>query len=235
MANDNVGFNGMIGTGGANNKGKNAVKLEANMRREQAKNNQQDGEPAEKFPIPEDYGDGSIINFIWTTTHKRLLELIIAQTEDDCWAWALVRILQFFHNKDISVVAQQTSLSIKSLVKYVILGMNEAKEPGAQKKLKKKSLAVSSLKRAIDYILNVGIERDYGTQMNKIKAIFLTKPNATPADIKGLLFRELKNVSEEIYIVHEPREGMNRHVRFDHRWIIIEKTCPIFYVGELVK
>lgn len=53
MANDNVGFNGMIGTGGANNKGKNAVKLEANMRREQAKNNQQDGEPAEKFSIPE--------------------------------------------------------------------------------------------------------------------------------------------------------------------------------------
>lgn len=51
MANDNVGFNGMIGTGGANNKGKNAVKLEANMRREQAKNNQQDGEPAEKFPL----------------------------------------------------------------------------------------------------------------------------------------------------------------------------------------
>lgn len=33
--------------------GKNAVKLEANMRREQAKNNQQDGEPAEKFSIPE--------------------------------------------------------------------------------------------------------------------------------------------------------------------------------------
>nr|VDD33519.1 unnamed protein product [Brassica oleracea] len=214
MANDNVGFNGMIGTGGANNKGKNA-----------------------------DYGDGSIINFIWTTTHKRLLELIIAQTEDDCWAWALVRILQFFHNKDISVVAQQTSLSIKSLVKYVILGMNEAKEPGAQKKLKKKSLAVSSLKRAIDYILNVGIERDYGTQMNKIKAIFLTKPNATPADIKGLLFRELKNVSELIYIVHEPREGMNRHALIivghgrtkDNKLIIIEKTCPIFYVGELVK
>lgn len=47
--------------------------------------------------------------------------------------------------------------------------MNEAKEPGAQKKLKKKSLAVSSLKRAIDYILNVGIERDYGTQVYKLK------------------------------------------------------------------
>ncbi|XP_009122864.1 dipeptidyl peptidase 1 [Brassica rapa] len=113
--------------------------------------------------------------------------------------------------------------------------------------------------------------------MNKLKAIFLTKPNATPADIKGLLvphgligisvdvddkFRELKN----IYIVHEPREGMNRHpliivghgrtkdIKLDNKlffivqntwgtiWgingygrIIIEKTCPIFYVGELVK
>lgn len=52
--------------------------------------------------------------------------------------------------------------------------------------------------------------------MNKIKAIFLTKPNATPADIKGLLvphgligisvdvddkFRELKNVSELVIYV----------------------------------
>ena len=52
--------------------------------------------------------------------------------------------------------------------------------------------------------------------MNKIKAIFLTKPNATPADIKGLLvphgligisvdvddkFRELKNVSEVVIYV----------------------------------
>ena len=36
---------------------------------------------AKCFIFVQDYGDGSIINFIWTTTHKRLLELIIAQTE----------------------------------------------------------------------------------------------------------------------------------------------------------
>ncbi|CAH8358690.1 unnamed protein product [Eruca vesicaria subsp. sativa] len=257
-----------------NNKGKNVHKLDANIRREEAKKNQHDVEPAEEFPVPEDYGDGSVIIFIWTTTHKRLLKMIVTQTDDDCWAWALVRILQFFCNKDISVVAQQISLSKKSLVKYVILGENVGKEPGAQKKLKNKSLAVSSLKRAIDYILKVGIERDYGTERNKIKAIFLTKPNATSEDILGLLvphgligisvdvddnFRGLKN---EIYILHEPREGKKRHALIiigygrtkDNRlffivqntwgtdWgingygrIIIEKTCPIFYVGELVK
>lgn len=81
---------------------------------------------------------------------------------DDCWAWALVRILQFYYNMNITAIAEQKTLSIKSLVKYVILGKKEAEK---NKKLDKKSLAVTSLKRAIDYILDTGIERDYGTQV----------------------------------------------------------------------
>ena len=82
---------------------------------------------------------------------------------DDCWAWALVRILQFYYNMNITAIAEQKTLSIKSLVKHVILGKKEAEN---NNKLDKKSLAVTSLKRAIDYIFEKGIERDYGTQVS---------------------------------------------------------------------
>ena len=45
----------------------------------------------------------------------------------------------------------------------MILGKKEAEN---NNKLDKKSLAVTSLKRAIDYIFEKGIERDYGTQVS---------------------------------------------------------------------
>ncbi|KAF3493470.1 hypothetical protein DY000_02054738, partial [Brassica cretica] len=138
-------------------------------RREQARKALQDGEPAEEFPFPEDFGDGSTIDFTWTRTHMHLLDMIIAQTQDDCWAWALVRILQFFYNMDITVVAQRKTLSIKSLVKYVILGRKEADRAAASKKIEKRNLAVSSLRKPIDYIRDVGIERDQGTKSLFIK------------------------------------------------------------------
>ncbi|CAH8271360.1 unnamed protein product, partial [Arabidopsis lyrata] len=113
---------GGIGTGGGKGKGKNIpnqCKLDVEARREQAKKTQQAGERAEsveEFPIPEDYGDGSRIDFCWTRTHKHLLQRIVEQKEDDCWAWALVRILQFYYNMNITAIAEQKTLSIKSLV-----------------------------------------------------------------------------------------------------------------------
>ncbi|CAL9230614.1 unnamed protein product [Arabidopsis halleri] len=127
MEDYNDGFGG-IGTGGGKGKGKNIPnqrKLDVETQREQAKKTHQDGERAEsveEFPIPEDYGDGSRIDFCWTRTHKHLLQRIVEQKEDDCWAWALVRILQFYYNMNITAIAEQKTLSIKSLVKYVILG-----------------------------------------------------------------------------------------------------------------
>ncbi|KAL9279735.1 hypothetical protein AtEden1_Chr5g0100421 [Arabidopsis thaliana] len=168
MEDYNGGFGG-IGTGGGKGKGKNIPnqrKLDVEAQREQAKKTQQDGERAEsveEFPIPEDYGDGSRIDFCWTRAHKHLLQRIVEQKEDDCWAWALVRILQFYYNMNITAIAEQKTLSIKSLVKHVILGKKEAEN---NNKLDKKSLAVTSLKRAIDYIFEKRIERDYGTQVS---------------------------------------------------------------------
>ncbi|CAH8271355.1 unnamed protein product [Arabidopsis lyrata] len=165
-----------------------------------------------------EFGDGSRLIFDLTGTHLRLLGRIVEQSQDDCWARVLRKILEFAYNRNIENVAEQIPLSMKGLINKVKAG-REIYETG--KRLgKRQDLTIDSLKKPIDYIREKGLEKDFGRtkeNMFRVRGSFTTKPNATPNDIRDMLlnhgvvgiyvymeenFSELK---EEIYTLNIPQ------------------------------
>ncbi|XP_010424134.1 PREDICTED: uncharacterized protein LOC104709179 [Camelina sativa] len=163
---------GGIGAGGGN-RGKN---IPNPIKQEQKRRSQNPDPPnqaiEEGFDEPQrEFGDGSRLVFDFTSTHLHLLGIIEEQSEDDCWARVLRKILEFGYNMNIQNVAEQKPLSMEGLVTLVRKVSEKAQ---IQRGGRKKSLTIASLKRPIKFIREIGLEKDFGRN-NKSERRFYYK------------------------------------------------------------
>ncbi|KAJ4871743.1 Cysteine proteinases superfamily protein [Raphanus sativus] len=228
-AGGSIGAGGIGAGGSGNKKGLNAYKhVAADKRKERLP-------PQDDLPPPplRVFADGSRLLFDWRQIHPALLCHVICQMTDICWALVLGGILQFVFNKDRDI-SQHKEFDVDGFAKKVKCG-DKGSEP--VKTVGASSMAIGSMRVAMNYVLNVGMEKVKDTMKGKAKAkaqaqaktfklrgSFLPVTGATPQTIIELMEAKgpvgltldltgpLLELRDGVYRVPEPVDGAERHV-----------------------
>ncbi|CAN6811460.1 unnamed protein product [Brassica oleracea] len=215
-----IGAGGIGAGGNRGKKGLNPYKhVAADIRKERLP-------PQDDLPPPplRRFDDGSQLLFDWRRIHPSLLSRIVSQITDICWALVLGGILQFVFNKDRGHIAQHKEFDIDGFARKVKFG-DKGSEP--VQNVGVTSMAVSSLKNAMNHVRSEGIEKKNDRKKPKtfmLKGSFLPLRDATPQTIIQLMESKgpvgltldltcpLLELTDGIYTIPTPVDGMGRHV-----------------------
>ncbi|KAF8047402.1 hypothetical protein N665_3055s0001 [Sinapis alba] len=194
------GAGNLIGAGGSRNKkGLNPYKHDAADKRKA----RQDLPPQDDLPPPlRVFADGSRLLFDWRRIHPALLSHVFCQISDICWALVLGGILQFVYNKDRGHINRHKEFDIDSFAKKVKFGDKQSEHV--------KNAGASSMAKPKTFMLKGSFlpVTDAARPQTIIHLIESKGPVGLTLDITSPLLE----LTDGIYRVPEPIDGMERHV-----------------------